>query len=211
FLYFIFTIGFKLLLSTSSFISSITSNKSEVQNSNPKNEFGTVNIDTIPTATNSATIIVGGSVVNYGKVQFFINGEEVKETTLTTSDNFNEEIGDLKKGNNEVFVKAIMKDDSSSKQTQVYNVILKSEKPKLEIKDLQDNQKVSKPDLTISGTTDKETFIKINDMPIVVDANENFRFSLILKEGDNKIIVIAEDVAGNQEKKELTIQYQKEN
>ena len=62
----------------------------------------------------------------------------------------------------------------------------------------------------IKGVTDKEVFIKINDFPVVVNANGDWETSIKLNEGNNSIIIIASDLAGNTETKTLTINYQKE-
>ena len=53
-------------------------------------------------------------------------------------------------------------------------------------------------------------FIKINDFPIVVDANGNWETNIKLKDGDNLITIIASDLAGNTESKIITVNYQKE-
>jgi hypothetical protein len=208
-LYFMFTYGIKLLLTSSAFIASLTNKKTEVQKANPDEQYGSISIDNIPTATNSAKIIVSGSTSNFNKLTFYINGDNVKEINLI-SDNFSEEIGDLKTGNNEIFTKVKQDKGSLIKQTPIYNVLYKNEKPKLEIKEPKEGLTTSKSDINIKGITDKETFIKINDMPIVVDVQGNFQTTVFLKDGENKYIITAEDVAGNIETKELKIIYQKD-
>ena len=90
------------------------------------------------------------------------------------------------------------------------SVFFNNEKPKLEISEPADNLKTSKQDLSIKGATDKEIFIKINDFPIVVDANGNWETNIKLKDGDNLITIIASDLAGNTESKIITVNYQKE-
>ena len=60
------------------------------------------------------------------------------------------------------------------------------------------------------GETDKETYIKVNDLPVVVDAQGVFQTMVKLKEGENKIAIIAQDVAGNSEEKILILTYEKD-
>ena len=204
------TVGFKLLLNTSVFVANLFS-KSTPQSLNKTSDvYGSINIDNIPTATNSAKIIVSGSVVNYDKLEFFINDEKVKEEDLKANDSFSEEVGDLEKGNNEVYVKALTADGKSKKTTNTYSVLFKDEKPKLDIKEPQDKAVVSQSEIVLKGATDKEVFIRVNDLPVVVDAAGNFQTSLRLKEGDNMIEVVASDIAGNSETTTLTVNYQKE-
>lgn len=209
-LYFIFTSGLKMLLNTSIFVANIFNKNEIVPLTKNEDVYGSINIDDVPSATNSAKIIVSGSVVNYNVLRFYINGEKVKEKEIVSSDNFNEEIGDLVKGNNEVYVKALTKDGKNSKKTEIFQVFFNNEKPKLEISEPADNLKTSKQDLSIKGATDKEIFIKINDFPIVVDANGNWETNIKLKDGDNLITIIASDLAGNTESKIITVNYQKE-
>ena len=89
-------------------------------------------------------------------------------------------------------------------------MLYKSEKPKLEIKEPQDGLKTNKQEVNLVGETDKETYIKVNDLPVVVDAQGVFQTTLKLKEGENKIIITAQDIADNLEEKVLTVIYEKE-
>lgn len=208
---FIFTIGFKLLLASSAFIAQLTSKKNAQNTPNKDSDFiGTIDIDNIAVATNSSQIVVSGSVLNFDDLDFYINGEKVKNTNVSTKDSFTEQIGELKKGDNEIYINAIAKETKKEKQSKKYSVVYKSEKPKLEIKSPVDNFKTSKSELKIGGSTDKETYIRVNDGPVVVDVLGNFQTSLKLAQGENKIKVSAADIAGNIEEKTITVTYQKE-
>lgn len=206
----IFTVGLKILLNTSVFVARLSEKKTSQTLSKNQNIIADVDIYTIPVATNSAKIYVGGSVINFNQVEFYINGDLVKETSLLASDNFNEEIGELQKGQNEVYVIAKAKDQSEEKKSKVFSVFYKSEKPRLEIKEPQDGTKTNSQEINVVGTTDKETYIKINDLPVVVDAQGVFQTLVKLKEGENKIHIIAQDVADNMEEKTVTVIYEKE-
>ncbi|PIQ72512.1 hypothetical protein COY13_03510 [Candidatus Roizmanbacteria bacterium CG_4_10_14_0_2_um_filter_36_35] len=206
----IFTVGFKLLMNSSIFVANLFSKNSAQALNKTTDVYGSVSIDNIPTATNSAKFIVSGSVVNYDKLEFFLNDEKVKEVDLKASDNFSEEIGDLVKGSNEVFIKALSSDNKSKKSTNIYTVLFKQEKPKLEISQPNDKEVISQSETLLKGSTDKEVFVKIDDLPVVVDVNGNFQTNLRLKEGDNAILIVALDIAGNSETKTLTVIYQKE-
>jgi hypothetical protein len=128
----------------------------------------------------------------------------------SSSDVFSEEIGDLEEGNNDIYIKAKSRDNKTEKNTIIYKVFYKSEKPKLEIIEPSDNSTTNNQETKIKGNTDKETYIHINDLPVVVDANGNFETSMRLKDGDSQITIIATDTAGNIETKSLKIIYQKD-
>ncbi len=208
--YFIFTIGFKMLLNASVFIAGLTNKNTAAPLNKTDDIIGRVDIDAIPTATNSARVTVSGSVVNLNKIEFYLNDEKVKSITLNSSDTFSEEIGDLEKGDNKIYVKALSADGRQKKQSGIFTVLYKPEKPRLEINSPSDKSKTSKQEITVRGSTDKETFVKIQDLPAVVDAKGNFEMDIRLKEGDNTITAVATDIAGNSETKSITITYQKD-
>lgn len=197
-------------MNSSVFVANLFSKNSEPTLNKTTDVYGSISIDNIPTATNSAKFIITGSVINYDRLEFFLNDEKVKELDLKARDSFSEEIGDLLQGDNKVYIKAIASDSKSKKTTNTYSILFKDLKPKLEISQPQDKDKVSQSEILVKGITDKEVFVKINDLPVVVDANGNFQTSLRLKEGDNTIEIVTLDIAGNSERKTLTVNYQKE-
>lgn len=208
---FLFTFGFRLLLGASSFIANVTSKKvTERPLTKLDNVIGDIDIESIPTATNSARIIITGSVINFEILHFFINNKNAKEVQLLNADLFDEEIGDLKKGENEIYVVALTKNTSNRKKTKTYSVLYKSDKPKIEIQEPTDNSKTNKNEVALIGTTDKETYVKVNDIPVVVDVQGKFQTLVRLKDGENKITVTTQDVAGNVEKKTITVTYDKD-
>ncbi|MBI2641181.1 hypothetical protein HYW87_01130 [Candidatus Roizmanbacteria bacterium] len=210
-LVFIFTFGIKLLLNASAFIANLTEEKIQTSSLKKNNDtIGDIDVNEIPVATNSSTIAVGGSVVNFNQLEFYLNGEKVKEKTLVVSDTFNEEITGLEKGKNEVYVVARMKSSAKKKKSKTFDVLYKSEKPFLEITEPQDNYKTSQTEIKLIGKTDKETFVRLNGFPLVVDAQGIFQTFVKLREGENKLEVTAQDVAGNTESKTLTVMYQKD-
>lgn len=208
-LYFIFTFGIKILLNTSSFISGIFPQPSTKPIAKTEESFNSIDISSIPQATNSAKIIVSGSILNFDTLEFFLNSKKVKEVE-SSSDTFTEEIGDLEKGNNNLYIKASSKDSKTEKNTITYKVYYKNEKPKLEISEPSDNLTTNNQEIKVKGNTDKETYIHINDIPVVVDANGAFETSVRLKDGDNQINATAVDIAGNIETKTLKVIYQKD-
>ena len=208
--YLLFTVGFKFLLNSSVFFANIFTKETPEPLNKTTDVYGSVDVDHIPVATNSATIVVSGSVVNYDLIIFYINGKRVEEKELSGTDTFSEEIGDLQKGNNEVFVKGQTQDGKNKKTSDTFTVLYKPEKPKLEISDPADRATVSNPEVTVKGKTDKEVYIRVNGLPVVVNAQGDFDSTVRLKEGENTITIDAADIAGNFETKTLVVTYRKE-
>lgn len=208
-MYFIFTEGIKLLLNTSIFVAKMTRPKKEAVKNTNDSFIPDVNIDTLPIATSSSRVVISGTAPSYKKLIFYINNINIKEVNLDRDD-FSEEIGDLQTGKNEIYITAQQDDSNKEKQTPKYTLIYKKEKPTLEIKEPQDKTTVNREEIKIVGKTDKETMIKVNQLPVVVDAQGNFQTSIKLKEGENILTFEAQDIAGNIEKKELTVTFTKE-
>lgn len=208
-LYVIFTFGIKLLLNTSSYISGLFPQPSTKPLTKTNDSFSSIDIISIPQATNSAKIIVSGSILNFDILDFYLNTKKVKEIE-SSSDTFSEEIGDLEKGDNSVYVQAKSKDNKTEKNTITYKVFYKNENPKLDISEPSDNSTTNNQEIKVKGNTDMETYIHVNDLPVVVDANGSFETSVRLKDGDNQIVITATDIAGNTETKSLKVTYQKD-
>lgn len=203
------TIGLRLLLNTSLFVADLARPKTDNKTKNNNDELvGKIIIDDIPTATNEAKITISGLAANYKELDFYINDELVKEIK-PDKDQFVEEIGDLQEGENTIYLKGKYAQDKEN-ETQKYIIIYKKEKPKLEIKEPQDKSTVINNELKIAGTTDKEVNVKINQLPVVVDTEGNFQTIIRLVDGENKIMVEAEDAAGNIEKQELAVIYSRD-
>ncbi len=209
-IFFMFTIGFRLIIGTGIFINNLTNSKKITPLEKKDYFYGSLTIDSIPQATNSARIIVSGSVTNYESVEFYINNKKVKENPFQSSDSFTEEIGDLNPGQNEIYLKAFTKDKSKQKESQKYTIIYKNTKPKLVIKEPSSDTKTNKQDMKVAGQTDKEIFIKVNDLPIVVSSDSSFQTIVRLKDGANTLKITAEDNAGNIETKMIIVTYQKD-
>jgi hypothetical protein len=208
---FISTIGFRLLISSSLFVNQLVSknNGSTVSNNNQE-FFGNFTVDPLIEATNSAKIMVSGSVNRYNKIIFYLNDDKVKEIT-PQGDTYSEEIDNLQKGDNKIYLVAKEEKLKKEKKSDNFIVSFKNDKPKLEITSPQDNAKVSQTDVNITGKTDVNITIKVNNLPVLVDTLGNFQTQYHLKEGDNKLEFVAEDDFGNTETKTITVNYQKDN
>lgn len=211
-LYLLFTLGFKLLINSSLFISNLFSKNQKIVEQVKKDDdlFESLKIDDVPTATSSSSIVISGISLNFDTLEFYLNDEKVKETQTASSGTFSEIIEPLEKGNNTIYVKAKKADSDKKKQSPEYTVSYTTEKPKLEITGPADTIKTSKDEITVSGNTDKGVSISVNGLPAVVDASGQFKLSLRLKEGENSIEVTAQNSAGNTETKTLKVTYQKD-
>lgn len=205
---FFFTSGIKLLVSFTLFINQLANGGTTDTEIRQTELLSNINIDPIPSATSSSTIIFSGTSLSYDSLEIYLNDE--KRDEIKISDTFSSDIQGLEKGNNTLYFIAKSSKTKKTEKTQEFEIIYKSEKPKLEISEPGENAKTNKEDIRITGATDREVTIRINNQPIVVDSEGKFTTLFRLKEGENTIEVIAEDIVENQEKKSLTVTYAKD-
>lgn len=210
-LIFVYLISFRFIINTSIFISNLFSkNKNTEIVKKEVEDYISISLDNIPSATNSPKINIEGSFFNLDEIDIFLNDKKLKTLKNLISNSFFEEISELKEGENKIYLVGKNKSENLIKKTQVYTVIYKKTKPKLEIIEPKNEEITNKNEIIIKGETDKEIYVKINNLPIIVDALGKFEHSFRLNEGENNFEITAEDIAGNIEKKTLKIIYQKD-
>lgn len=205
---FFFTSGIKLLVSFTLFINQLANGENTESQVRQTEQLSAINIDPIPSATSSSTIIFSGSALSFDSLEIYLNDE--KRDEITISDTFISEVQGLEKGSNTLYFIAKSSKTKKTEKTQEFDIVFKDEKPKLEVSEPGENARTNKEDIRITGSTDREVTIRINNQPIVVDAEGKFTTLFRLKDGENKIEVTAEDIVGNQEKKSLTVTYSKD-
>ena len=103
----------------------------------------------------------------------------------------------------------MIKNNKGSEFSQDYKISYLKGEPKLEIGFPSDGASFTKADqeINVSGTTDPDNTVKVNDFIAIVDTNGNFSYFLKLKEGENKIKIVATNPAGKTSEKEITVSY----
>ncbi len=208
---FMITVGFRLLINSTIFISRLINPQTEESSeSNQTDEFyGMLDFDEPPSATNSAQIYVSGSVQDFDKIDVYINNTKAESITVKGKNTFNEKVGPLKQGENSIYVIARAGQDQLKESDKV-TVFYKKDPLKLEIESPSADMKTSSQELSIKGTTDQGATLRVNGQPIVVDLSGEFSSTYRLKEGENTLIFVATDAAGNTEEQEIKVTYQKE-
>jgi len=147
-------------------------------------------------ATFSATIKIAGTADPNATIEIFQNGVSLGTNKADDTGKFLQTV-DLEKGQNIFTAVAINDNGQKSEPSESYFIKLITTKPKLD---------VLINDKTITGQTDQGNSVAINDRLIIVDKDGKFSLTPNLASGENKFLIVAVDPAGNQTKKELTIQ-----
>ncbi|HZQ29512.1 MAG TPA: hypothetical protein VFA93_00305 [Patescibacteria group bacterium] len=164
-------------------------------------------LDPLPSATNSAQLLVTGKAEEGSTVNLYVNDSVIDKNQVEKDGSFKFSMT-LNKGDNKIYVK-VKKDSSSSLPSDTMDVFFKDSKPNLTLTSPTDGQSLSKDQNTVlvSGTTDPQTKITVNGYWAVIDQSNNFSYQLKLNNGDNSIKVVAEDIAGNKTEKDLKVTY----
>jgi len=201
-----FKFGIPLLANLSSFLSGSKTNQ-ELLNSNNPSFIAPPILDSFPEATASAEIIISGIASENQLIDLYINGNLVN--TTKTGDNgrfsFNEVINP---GENTIKTKAIAGDKESNFSNTIITAF-KSAPPSLNIISPTNDQSFEKDQnfVDIRGTTDVDAKITVNGFWAITDGNGNFSYRLPLQNGDNNIIIISTDAAGNNTEKNMKVTY----
>ncbi len=166
-------------------------------------------IDLLPSATPSASIDVQGhAFYSDGQIELYVNDSRVDTVDLDNSQSFTFESVRLRSGENSLKVR-IEKNGKKSDFSEEYTISYVKDTPKLEVSSPSDGASFTKADqeINVSGTTDPDNNVRVNNFIAIVDSQGNFSYRLKLNEGENKIKIEAENLAGNKSSKDLTVSY----
>lgn len=166
-------------------------------------------LNPLPTATNSATLAISGYANAENTIWLYVNGEPVSKNQVEKDGTFSIDSLKLSKGENEIFAKTVDKDNKESEASSNFTVIFKDTPPSLTIDSPSDGQSFAKDDKTaqVRGKTDSGVKITVNDFWAIADGDGNYSYQLPLKDGGNKIKIVAQDEAGNKTEKEIKVTY----
>ena len=164
-------------------------------------------LDSQFTATKSSELIINGRTPKKSKIHVFVNNEEQDVLDSQKNGTFSLKVN-LSEGSNTIKAKS----EAAKKQSNFSNILsvvyIKSE-PTLTISSPADGDSFSKDQnkVNVSGKTDPEVTVTINNLWAIIDDNNNFSYELPLKDGDNQIDIIATDQAGNKTEKIIKVKY----
>lgn len=168
-------------------------------------------LNPLPEATNGTTVNVSGTGQPGLTLILYLNEQETKKLTVPEDGNFSVPALPVKEGTNTLSAKLVDEKGNLSNLSNVVTIMVKRTPPSLDISEPPDNARVSGEDNTVrvSGKTQEDTTVTINDRLVVVQADGSFTYSYPLSEGDNTLKILATDVAGNQTIIERRVSYQK--
>lgn len=193
--------GIPFLIQMAGFFGDLKSSKELVENED-QTPPSPPRLQALPEATNDPYITLKGFAEAGTTVKIFLNAELVKEVISDNDASFIVDSLFLNSGKNRLQAKAIDQAGNESEDSVIMIIDYDNQAPALEVNQPEPAEKVK-----ISGKTEMEATLKINDHLVILDQEGSFTYPLDLQEGENKILVSATDQAGNQTKKEFILNY----
>lgn len=167
-------------------------------------------VDSVPTATNSASLKLTGFAADGAKVEVYADDNKLGESKI---DGGRFEYSDitLKNGENDFRVKAVNENGVSSDFSQVIRVSFDKREPQLTVSSPTDGQNFSGDNnrIKVEGTTEKDAQVFANGFLANVGSDGKFDVNVPLVDGDNKLEVKAIDEAGNTKIVTVKVSYHK--
>lgn len=164
-------------------------------------------MDILPEITNKQSLTVTGQAEPGGTLRFTLNGE--KRDVLANSSGAYSTDFTLHDGDNTVRVQAVDSKGNTSREISA-QVVLDTKEPNLTINTPSDTVSFKgkkEQNLTITGTTDPDAKITVNDRIAIVNTDGTFSITFSLNEGENQFSITATDEAGNQKQEAKTVTY----
>ncbi|MEK7558984.1 MAG: hypothetical protein AAB521_01625 [Patescibacteria group bacterium] len=205
-LFLLIKFGIPLLANITGFLSGFQ--KGDSISNEQNDEFVSVPVlDPLPQATNSSEFIVSGQGISEQDISIFVNNTLSNSKETDKDGVFSFKVF-LNPGENKIKVQATQntnKSDFSDEEIVLYI----NKPPTLDISSPTDGQRFEKDQNTadIKGTTDSGVRVTVNDFQTVVDENNNFSYTLNLQNGDNNLVIVATNQAGDKTEKSLKVTY----
>jgi len=168
-------------------------------------------LDPLPTAVNSTEIQITGKAKGDVTILLYVNEEQLEKVKVKEDGSFTFSNVKLKEGTNTISAKAMDEKNNTSDLSEILTVQVKKSKPTLDITSPSDNAQISGENavMTVTGKTDQDNSVTVNDRFVVVKSDGSFSYDLSLKEGEQTITIVAKDIAGNETKVERKVTYKK--
>ncbi len=187
------------------FLSSKIASKSSGPSSKTNDSFLTSpTLDNMQDATNSAQIKLTGFSTTGKVIAIYLNGSLSKKLSIKDDGAFESTLS-LSEGENIIKAQAIDGNRESDFSGSI-TILYKNTPPSLSV-DVSDGSTVKNSPLNVTGKTDLDVKVTVNDFWAIVDSSGNYSYNLSLKNGDNQIKVVATDKAGNKAEKSIKINY----
>ncbi|MBI3577688.1 hypothetical protein HY086_06650 [Candidatus Gottesmanbacteria bacterium] len=162
-------------------------------------------------ATNSATITISGRGQADLTFILYVNEKEFKKLPVPKDGNVTISNVTLDEGKNSISAKLSDDKGNLSDLSNVVTITVKKGKPDLDVTAPANGSTIfgDKNAVTVSGKTNAENQVTVNDRFVVVRSDGSFEYTATLSPGENTLKIVAFDDAGNQTTVERKVTYQR--
>ena len=166
-------------------------------------------LDPIPAATKSASLALTGSGEKDRTIIIYVNEKEEEKLPVGADGTFQTLLTGLSEGPNTISARTTDNKENTSDLSNVLTVIVKKSPPILEVNDPEDGTTVTGDTnkVSVTGNTEENTSVSINGRVVVVRGDNSFSYDYPLNEGENRLTVVATDIAGNATSVQRTVTY----
>ncbi len=162
-------------------------------------------------ATNSAQLQVSGFGEPEAEVVIILNGSKEDEITISEDGSFEVPLL-LEEGENTIAAYSIDAAENESSVTRNYTTLFDNSAPKIELSEPEDGasfESRANQSITIKGMTDEDTSTRVyvNEKLVFPKSDGSFSYTYRLEEGENKLLIKAQDKAGNSNEIEVTYNF----
>lgn len=206
---FLFVFGLKILVGFSLMVDRVRGNTPQ-QTSQNQELILPPTLDTLPEATNSASLTITGTSDPGVKIVLYIDEEEAAILPVADDGTFTYS-KKLAEGDHTVSAKAKNDKDGVSDLSNVLTISIKRKKPELTVTSPTDGARIMGDNniIAIKGKTASENTVTVNDRLAVVGNDGSFVYTHTLSEGDTTLYIVVTDPAGNQATEDRRVTYQK--
>ena len=166
-------------------------------------------VESLPTATFSGKVKLTGFAEANSSVILLVDGIEANTLTVSADGKFEQELS-LVRGQNQIELFSKDAAGNTSANTKTMSVVFDDEVPLLELEAPSENAIVElrkNQQLEVKGKTEVGSKLLLNDRLVMVKPDGSFQTTFYLNEGENKLVLVATDPAGNTTKLERKVTF----
>lgn len=166
----------------------------------------------MPKAVKDSKLTVSGYSQEGLQIQIYLNNKQAGIVRADKSGQFSFDGLVLGEGENEIYAKASDDRKVESAPSIKYAIKYLKKPPFLELTNLGDNTDIKQNNniFNLDGKTQIGTTVTINGSMVFVDNDGNFTYPLVLNDGQNTVLAVATDEAGNTSKIDRTVNFTKQ-
>ncbi len=163
----------------------------------------------LPTATYSASLVVRGLAEAGTTVKVYVNNQVIGEVVTSSEGEFVVEKVELDQGENAIWAMATDPTGNKSRDSAVVKINRDDVAPEIVFESPTEGLVVTEETVEVKGkVSEPAAAVTVSGRLMIVNSTGTFSTKVNLNEGENKIVVVAVDRAGNEKTYELSVSRQ---